>query len=406
MTAAYMSPDQQAAALTALEQGESSVTVAVAEIAVPSERDRDAGDVSDLVESIQAVGLLHPPAVTRDLTLVAGLRRLTAVKRLGWERVPVTVVESLDDAVTALRAELDENTCRRDLSPVEAEKARRRRAEALAPLKPAGRPRNGGHCPPLPGQERPEDNVPRGKTRDVAATGLGYSGRRLDDVGKILDLAGDESQPEPVRQAAAAAVEALSQPGGRIDREKKKVQRAVRDAALAEAPPPDPASVGVFPVLYVDPPWRYEHASTTSREIENHYPTMSDDQLRALTLPAADDAVLLMWATSPKLAEALDLMRHWGFDYRTSMVWVKDRIGMGYYARQRHELLLIGRRGMGLVPDEDRRPDSVVEAARGQHSAKPHTFYDLIDHMWPGTPKVELFARNERPGWARWGNQA
>lgn len=378
----------------------------MADVKVPDVRDRAAGDVSDLVESIRSVGLLHPLVVTPGMVLVAGLRRYTAVLALGWDRVPVTVIDTLDEAVAALRAELDENTCRRALSPVEAERARRRRAEALAPLKPAGRPRNGSNLEPLPGHERPEDNAPRGKTRHVAATGLGYGATSLDEVGKILDLADDDTQPEPVRQAAAAAVEVLSEPGGRIDREKKKVQRAVRDAQLADTPPPDTATLDRFPILYVDPPWRYEYASTTSREIENHYPTMTDEQLRALSLPAADDAVLLMWATSPKLAEALDLMRHWGFDYRTSMVWVKDRIGMGYYARQRHELLLIGRRGAGLVPDEDLRPDSVVEAARGKHSAKPHTFYDLIDRMWPGLPKVELFARNERPGWARWGNQA
>ena len=189
--------------------------------------------------------------------------------------------------------------------------------------------------------------------------------------------------------------------------EKKRARRAERDAQLEITETPDLATLTHFPILYVDPPWRYDHVeSPDARQIENHYPTMTAAELEALELPAADDSVLLMWATSPKLAEAITLMGVWGFEYRTCMVWVKDRIGMGYYARQRHELLLIGKRGNLPVPDADRRPDSVQEYPRGPHSAKPHEFYDLIESMWPGTPKVELFARNRREGWASWGNQA
>src|SRR5690606_19179833 len=97
----------------------------------------------------------------------------------------------------------------------------------------------------------------------------------------------------------------------------------------------------------------------------------------------------------------------WGFDYRTCMVWVKDRIGMGYYARQRHELLLIAKRGNFPVPDPEDRPDSVIDAPLGQHSAKPDVVYELIERMYPTVErKVELFARRPRDGWAAWGNQA
>jgi N6-adenosine-specific RNA methylase IME4 len=87
------------------------------------------------------------------------------------------------------------------------------------------------------------------------------------------------------------------------------------------------------------------------------------------------------------------------------MVWVKDKIGMGYYARQRHELVAIATRGTPGVPAPSRRPDSVIEAARGEHSTKP-SLHDLLDHMWPGVPKVELFARTpiDREWWSTWGN--
>ncbi len=175
------------------------------------------------------------------------------------------------------------------------------------------------------------------------------------------------------------------------------------------------AALGKFQVLYVDPPWRYEYAETTTREIENNYPTMSIEEIKALgdQVPAADDAVLFMWATSPKLAESMEVLDAWGFDYRTCMVWVKadeekgtQHIGMGYYARQQHEILLIAKRGELPVPAATDRPASVVTAPRTQHSAKPERFYELIEAMYPKFSRCELFARGERSGWAGWGNQA
>jgi len=86
-----------------------------------------------------------------------------------------------------------------------------------------------------------------------------------------------------------------------------------------------------FTVIYADPPWEYEHTKTDNRRIENHYPTMPLDAICALPVDsvAAADCVLFVWATSPKLAEAMRVIDAWGFTYRTSMVWVKDKIGMG-----------------------------------------------------------------------------
>lgn len=163
-----------------------------------------------------------------------------------------------------------------------------------------------------------------------------------------------------------------------------------------------------FPVVYADPPWRYEHVKTESRAIENQYPTMALDEICALPLGdvTTDDALLFLWATSPKLAEAMRVIDTWGFTYRTSMVWVKDQIGMGYYARQRHELLLICTKGAPPVPEPVDRPDSVVNAPRGKHSEKPDVFYALIERMYPTLPKIEMFSRRPRRGWDAWGNQA
>ena len=134
---------------------------------------------------------------------------------------------------------------------------------------------------------------------------------------------------------------------------------------------------------------------------------METEAICGLAVPAISqtDSILFLWATSPKLAEALRVMAKWGFTYRTCMVWVKDRIGMGRYARQRHELLLIGAKGSLPTPAPEHRPDSVVEAPRGTHSQKPERFYEIIEVMYHNVSRIELFARNARPGWSAWGDQ-
>lgn len=169
---------------------------------------------------------------------------------------------------------------------------------------------------------------------------------------------------------------------------------------------PDLVELPRCAVIYADPPWRYDHNEASSRDIENQYTTMTTAAISALEVPAGDNSVLFLWATNPKLTEALDVMAAWGFSYRTNMVWVKDRIGMGYYARSQHELLLIGKRGELPMPDPSSRPASVVTAPRGEHSAKPEVFYELIETMYEGLPLAEMFARQARPGWTAWGYQA
>ena len=161
-----------------------------------------------------------------------------------------------------------------------------------------------------------------------------------------------------------------------------------------------------FAIILADPAWEYDFSRSDSRQIDNQYlPTPLEDMKR-LKLPAADDCVLFMWATSPKLPEAIELMEAWGFEYKTGMVWVKDKIGMGYYARQKHELLLIGTKGNLQLPDEDKRPESVIVAPRTGHSEKPEIVHEIIETMYPTYKKLEMFARKAREGWEVWGDEA
>jgi N6-adenosine-specific RNA methylase IME4 len=188
----------------------------------------------------------------------------------------------------------------------------------------------------------------------------------------------------------------------RQERIEKIVQIAQGNSDLAE-------TAVLYPIVYVDPPWRYEYSPTDNREIENHYPTMTLEEICLLPVAeiATPDSVLFLWTTSPKLAESMQVIEAWGYAYKTCMVWDKERMGMGYYARQQHELLLIATRGAVPVPEPANRPASVIRARRdNEHSAKPAEFYEVIERMYPDLPKIELFARGRRAGWAAWGNQA
>lgn len=163
---------------------------------------------------------------------------------------------------------------------------------------------------------------------------------------------------------------------------------------------------GSFDIIYSDPPWRYDFSKSENRAIENQYPTMELKDICKLKVPSADDSVLFLWATAPKLIEALEVVKSWGFDYKTNLVWVKDKIGMGYYVRGRHELLLIAIKGRPKVPATIDRQDSVIFGARGEHSEKPHSVYDFIESSYPENSYLEIFARKKHSDkWHAWGNE-
>jgi N6-adenosine-specific RNA methylase IME4 len=121
---------------------------------------------------------------------------------------------------------------------------------------------------------------------------------------------------------------------------------------------------------------------------------------------ATNDAVLFMWTTAPHLREAFTVLDAWEFEYKTNVAWVKHAQGLGHFVRGQHEHLLIATRGDIPCPLPADRPPSVIQAPRREHSRKPDEAYELIERMYPDLPKYELFARQARPGWACWGNQA
>jgi len=100
-----------------------------------------------------------------------------------------------------------------------------------------------------------------------------------------------------------------------------------------------------YDVIYADPPWKYGFSKSDSRKIENQYPTMTTEEICELSVPSKDNSVLYLWATAPKLLEAMKVIYNWGFEYKTCAVWDKEIVGMGYWFRGQHELLLVATKG-------------------------------------------------------------
>jgi N6-adenosine-specific RNA methylase IME4 len=189
--------------------------------------------------------------------------------------------------------------------------------------------------------------------------------------------------------------------------EMRRAERIERLAATCNQPFP---SNRRYAVIYANPPWHFEvynEESGIEHAAANHYSTMSLDEIRALPIPslASPDAALFMWTTVPHLRESFQVLDAWGFEYKTNIVWVKDKIGLGYFVRNQHELLLVATRGDMPSPSPANRPPSVISAPRREHSRKPDEAYEIIERMYPTLPKIELFARQTRSGWAAWGNE-
>lgn len=164
------------------------------------------------------------------------------------------------------------------------------------------------------------------------------------------------------------------------------------------------ALVGIFDVVYADPPWRYNFPGTRAKATKD-YPTMSTTALCDMRPPVADNAVLYIWAITQSLPQALRVMEAWGFRYKSSAVWDKGRVATGYWWRGQHELLLVGVKGKCQPPPTHLRRSSVMQYPRGMHSAKPPEVRDMIATWFPNARRLEMFAREQAEGWTVWGNE-
>ena len=169
-----------------------------------------------------------------------------------------------------------------------------------------------------------------------------------------------------------------------------------------------------YGVIYSDPPWSFNNFSKKGekKNAKFHYECMDLDDMKAMACDlhgiCKKDCVLFMWATFPMLPEAIELMKAWGFEYKTGAAWHKKTkhgktaFGTGYIFRSASELLLVGTKGKPKPKNRSTR--NIIEGKIREHSRKPDEVATMIENLYDGE-YFEMFSRTKREGWDVWGNQ-
>ena len=188
---------------------------------------------------------------------------------------------------------------------------------------------------------------------------------------------------------------------------KSQLRQAIREEKeIEQAPPPAPptnsqATTGnltfeKFDVIYADPTW--EKAISIKAD-----PSKGMDLEKLCRYPAQgyclDDAILFLWSSIPRLADSINIMEAWGFEYIRNLVWFKTTLDMDDWIKPQHELLLIGKKGNFQKPELNNRQDSIFQGKKVENQERPDIVYEIIESMYPDSTRKELFTDNNREGW-------
>ena len=229
----------------------------------------------------------------------------------------------------------------------------------------------------------------------------------MADASKVsLAAAADVAQlPKEEQAQIVARGEAEILAAAKQIRTAKAEQRRIEIAAIKAIAPPLPD--GTFETIVIDPPWPMEkiERDVAPNQVAFEYPTMTEEELAAMALPAADNAHIFLWTTHKFLPMALRLLERWGFRYVCTFVWHKpggfQPFGLPQY---NCEFALYGRRGTPSFEDLKAFP-TCFQAPRREHSRKPDEFYDLVRRVTAG-PRIDIFSREAREGFDQFGNEA
>lgn len=211
---------------------------------------------------------------------------------------------------------------------------------------------------------------------------------------------------ENERKAVAAKLKEIEEEAQRKqqERDRKKEEHKANIEMQAEAIKNGelPILNGLYDVISIDPPWNYgrEYDPVGSR-VANPYPEMTIEQIKAIKLPALNDSIVLLWTTHKFLPEAFEILKHWGYEYKATMVWNKENIGMGAWLRMQCEFCLVGIKGKPYWQNTTVR--DIITETRREHSRKPDIFFENIEKITAGR-RLEYFSRERRDGWDVFGN--
>jgi len=229
-----------------------------------------------------------------------------------------------------------------------------------------------------------------------------------DTIAKVKKIEA-KATPE-VKQKLSTGEVSINQVYQEIKKEEKKAERIelieqqIEDIEQGKLP----ELKGLFNVISVDPPWPYEGESkkTTSfdsvgRRVANPYPEMSITDIKKIEMPLMEDSVVLLWTTHKFLPDAFEILKDWGMDYKATLVWNKEKIGMGAWFRMQCEFCLVGIKGKPYWENTTFR--DILNEPRREHSRKPDSFFEMIEQITKGR-RLEYFSREKRTGWEVFGN--
>ena len=315
-----------------------------------------------------------------------------AMRKLGRTHVPAHIVP-IDNIV---RGEFAENVERDDFTPSEMVDIGRA-VEPLLREQAKERKREGGRNGGKASGKLPEAS--NGDARDHVARYCGISGRTYEKAKAVVDAA--EREPERFGKL----IEEMDRTR-RVNGVHKKLTVAEKAEAIRKETPPLPGR-GPYRVIVADPPWAYNNrAADPSHRGACPYPQMGIEEICALAAAdiAHDDALLWLWTTNAHMRDAFAVIDAWGFEHKTILTWVKDRMGTGDWLRGRSEHCLLAVRGKPTVQLSNQT--TALHAPAGEHSAKPDEFYTLVETLCPAPRYAELFQRKSRPNWDGHGDEA
>jgi len=169
-----------------------------------------------------------------------------------------------------------------------------------------------------------------------------------------------------------------------------------------------------YQIIYADPPWQFKNYNdkTATNWVGEHYKQMTTEDVCNLPIPKISDkdCILFIWATFPRLPDCLEVIKAWGFTYKTlGFNWYKENqdsslfFGMGYWTRANSEICLLATKGH--PKRQDTNVFQVVRHPRLKHSQKPSIIKTKIVELMGDLPRIELFAREKTEGWDVWGNE-
>lgn len=414
-------------------------------------RNLDEKTVLALMDAFTRAGQRQPIEVygrqsDASVKLGAGGHRLEACRRLG---IKVLCFYHDGDEIDRQLCEIDENLIRADLTPTDRALFLARRKEIYLIKHPEtareASLKKGANLPSrqvgetvnrfttataeATGQKERtiQRDVERGEKISVSALHMLRGTRH--DKGVTLDqlkrLETSEAQEQYARELIAA--------DKTISAESKQIRTAIQASnrqsrirlvgLIAETGRKSGGDLPrrAYAIGYADPPWEQEAWSdVTGQDKGLRYPSMSVEEIKALCAgdktPFTPDAVLFLWVTANRIPDGIAVLEAWSFEYVTCMAWDKVHIGMGRWVRDRHELLLIGKRGkISLAPEMETQPESLYSEPKTEHSRKPEWFAAQIERQWPSLRKIELFQRRDSLAdgdirlngmWDFWGSQA